>query len=105
MRANVYFLTLLACALAGSASSQTLETRGFTSSDPALKGRTVILPSGKNLETSVGIGSAAFRHHSDAPNVFWTAGDRGPNMTCAEAPAILGDDVAAMCRKLVNGRV
>jgi hypothetical protein len=105
MRSQICFSTFFVLLLSASASAQTIESRSFTSADPALKGPSVALPNGKTLETSIGIGSAAFRHHSDAPDVFWTAGDRGPNMTCAEAPAIVGEEVAANCRKLVNGRV
>lgn len=105
MRARIHLSLFLSTILSGAAAAQGLEVKSFVSNDPALKWKSVTLPSGKVLESTLGIGSAAFRHRSDAPDTFWTAGDRGPNMTCAEAPATVGEEIAAMCRKLVNGRV
>lgn len=96
---------VLSTILSGAAVAQELSVKTFTSNDPALQWKSVTLPSGKVLDSTLGIGSAAFRHRSDAPDTFWTAGDRGPNMTCSEAPATVGEEIAAMCRKLSNGRI
>lgn len=60
---------------------------------------------GRNLAYSLGIGSGAFRHPQDPPNILWTVGDRGPNMTCGEAGNLLSKDIGELCRKHRNGRV
>ena len=52
----------------------------------------------------VGIGSGAFRHPADPANVFWTVGDRGPNIACNEMKSIAGVDFAP-CKGVRNGRV
>ena len=59
---------------------------------------------GKTLNLTVGIGSGAFRHPSDPPNVIWTVGDRGPNIACSEMKGIAGVDFAP-CKGVRNGRV
>lgn len=51
----------------------------------------------KGIDLDVGIGSAAFRDPKDAPNMFYTLADRGPNFTCDEAKEIMGLDPAAAC--------
>src|SRR5690606_7943441 len=53
---------------------------------------------------SVGIGSGAFRHPDDPPNVIWTIGDRGPNIACGAFKSIARMELAA-CRETKNGRV
>ena len=63
------------------------------------------LPNGKKAIYTLGVGSGAFRHKDDPANTFWTVGDRGPNMTCAEAKPLLGDAPAAECAKRPNGRI
>ncbi len=99
-------LIALICGLAVMpVHAQSIETQILMPSDGSLAWQSVTLPSGKRLEHTLGIGSAAARHRTDPPDVVWTAGDRGPNMTCSEAPAIVGEDIAAMCRKLSNGRI
>ena len=45
---------------------------------------------GPLLDLSVGIGSGLFRGVRDLPGTFWTVSDRGPNIACDEAPAVLG---------------
>jgi hypothetical protein len=64
----------------------------------------VTLPDGRSAAYSIGIGSAAFRHPADPANVIWTAGDRGPNMTCGEARRLLGEETRAACEKVTRGR-
>ncbi|MDF2118687.1 esterase-like activity of phytase family protein [Roseiarcaceae bacterium H3SJ34-1] len=100
------FVSLSSVLLAISASAQTIETRVLTTSDPKIvTSKAVELPNGKSLVITVGVGSGAARHRNDPPDVVWTIGDRGPNMTCSEAPGILGEDIAQACRKLTNGRI
>jgi hypothetical protein len=77
----------------------------LTQNDPAQRMAPITMPGGKVLNYTVGIGSGAFRHPSDPGNILWTVGDRGPNMTCAEAGNLLGKEIADACRKLSNGRV
>jgi hypothetical protein len=82
-----------------------LEIVRLKPADPAaLAMPPVTLPNGKVAAYSIGIGSAAFRHPSDPPNVIWTAGDRGPNMTCGEARRLLGEETRAACEKVTRGR-
>ena len=59
---------------------------------------------GKTLNLTVGIGSGAFRHPDDPPNVIWTVGDRGPNIACSEMKQIARIEFAA-CKGVQNGRV
>ena len=99
---------LVALVLTGAfvtGSAVAAEFKVLTSEDPQLAWKTVTLPNGKPTSFTLGIGSGAFRHRSDAANVIWTVGDRGPNMTCAEAEDLIGKDVADGCRKHANGRI
>lgn len=77
----------------------------LTSKDPKLAWKSVALPNGKTGAYTHGIGSGAFRHPTDPPNVIWTVGDRGPNFTCSEGQAIVGKELADLCRKQKNGRI
>jgi hypothetical protein len=52
---------------------------------------------GKVLTLFGGAGSGSYRGPGDPPNVLWTVGDRGPNFTCADAPAVLGISAATAC--------
>lgn len=101
---SIAFASLSSVLLAIPAAAQTIETHVLAAAD-AKPWRTVELPNGKRVVFTLGVGSGAARHRSDPPNVVWTVGDRGPNMTCGEAPAILGDELAQGCRKLSNGRI
>jgi hypothetical protein len=77
----------------------------LTNKDARLAWKTVTLPDGKQANYTHGIGSGAFRHPSDPADVVWTVGDRGPNMTCAEADKLIGAEISATCKKHKNGRV
>jgi hypothetical protein len=77
----------------------------LSSNDPKLAWKDVKLSDGKTVTYTQGIGSGAFRHRLDPADVIWTVGDRGPNMTCAEAGKLIGKQVAEMCRKHKRGRV
>ena len=91
--------------IASAVMAQTIQSTILSSSDPSLFWKSVRLPNGLNIDFTLGVGSAAFRHRNDPPDVFWTAGDRGPNMTCSESRKLVGDETAAACAKLKNGRV
>ncbi|MFN3891512.1 MAG: esterase-like activity of phytase family protein [Beijerinckiaceae bacterium] len=92
-------------ALTSVAHAQTIEVKTLTSNDPALAWKTVELPNGRKGVYTLGVGSGAFRHKDDPANTFWSVGDRGPNMTCAEGKPLVGDAPAAECAKRRNGRI
>jgi len=91
---------LALCSMASAADVAVL-----TSEDPALEMAPVTLPSGAVARYSLGVGSGAFRHPTDPPDVIWTVGDRGPNMTCTEAEKLIGPETREPCRAVPNGRV
>ena len=105
IRSVLVFLSFVTALLAAAAAAETIQTEVLTTTDPKFAWKTVDLPSGKRAVFSLGVGSGAARHRNDPPNVVWTTGDRGPNMTCGEAPALLGEGIAQACRKLTNGRI
>src|SRR5204863_2436167 len=88
--------------LASAQSNVTVRT--YSSDDTLLRIGPFAFEGGKTLDLSVGIGSAAFRHPNDPPNVIWTLGDRGPNIACSEMKEIAGVELAA-CKEVKNGRV
>src|SRR4051794_39961278 len=93
--------------LAGVMSGGTLAdvtVRLYHSDDTLLILGSHTFEGGKTLNLRVGIGSGAFHHRSDPPNILWTIGDRGPNFTCGEAMAITGVTPEA-CSALTNGRI
>jgi hypothetical protein len=66
--------------------------------DPALDLGVYQHPAGGKILTLFGgAGSGSYRGPGDPPNVLWTVGDRGPNFTCGDAPAVLGITAAAAC--------
>ena len=75
----------------------------LTSDDTLLRLGSHTFVGGKTLNLSVGIGSAAFRHSDDPPNVIWTVGDRGPNVACGDMMEVAG--VTLTCSEVKNGRV
>jgi hypothetical protein len=72
----------------GPATAGEIEARYHYSDDTLLRIGPYSFSGGKALSLTVGIGSAAFRHPSDPPNILWTLGDRGPNIVCDE---MIGD--------------
>jgi len=92
-------------AIVSIASARAAEVTVLSSDDANLALAPVKLPSGAIANYSVGIGSGAFRHPADPANVIWTVGDRGPNMTCAEAEKLIGPEIRDNCRAVRNGRV
>jgi hypothetical protein len=77
--------------------------RTYSSDDTLLRIGPYAFAGGKTLDLSVGIGSAAFHHPKDPPNVLWTLGDRGPNIACSDMKETTG--VELTCRDVKNGRV
>jgi hypothetical protein len=87
--------------LASAQSNVTVRT--YSSDDTLLRIGRYAFAGGKTLDLSVGIGSAAFHHPKDPPNVLWTLGDRGPNIACSEMKETAG--VELNCREIKNSRV
>ena len=81
-----------------------ITVREYRSDDTLLGLPPYTFEGGKTLALTVGIGSSAFRHPSDPPNVIWTMGDRGPNITCNDMKEVAGVELAG-CRGVKNGRV
>src|SRR5690349_2315069 len=101
---SVLALAVLALAnLAQAASAADVTTRIYTSDDTLLRLGPFSFDGGKTLNLSVGIGSAAFRHPNDPPNVIWTLGDRGPNIACSDMKEQAGTELT--CGQVKNGRV
>jgi hypothetical protein len=103
-RRRTAFAALLGCAVltAGPATAD-VTVRTYQSDDTLLRLGTVAIEGGKTLNLTVGIGSSAFRHPSDPPNVLWTLGDRGPNIACSDMKATAGTELT--CRDVKDGRV
>jgi len=94
----------MAVGIPSVASAQSKVTvRTYSSDDTLLRIGPFAFEGGKTLDLSVGIGSAAFHHPKDPPNVLWTLGDRGPNIACSEMKETTG--VELNCREIKNSRV
>lgn len=94
---------LVAAALAAApVVANDIQVRYYTGDDTLLSIGDYTFEGGKTLKLTVGIGSGAFRHPKDPPNVLWTVGDRGPNIACSEMKSIAGVQLAS-CKK--GGRV
>jgi hypothetical protein len=104
MRLCIRTAAALACAaIAASAGAADISLREYRSDDTLLRIGPFAFAGGKTLNLTVGIGSSAFRHASDPPNVMWTLGDRGPNIACSEMKEVTG--VELTCGEVKNGRV
>jgi len=90
--------------VSGAAGADGITVRFLYSDDTLLALGAYAFEGGKTLNLTVGIGSGAFRHPADPPNVIWTVGDRGPNIACSEMKGIAGVELAA-CKGVANGRV
>jgi hypothetical protein len=100
-----HILAFALCATGSSAGGAgEIQMRLYGSEDSLLQMGTYRFEGGKTLELSVGIGSGAFRHPDDPPNVLWTVGDRGPNIACSEMQAVAGVELPA-CKEFGSGRV
>ena len=101
-----YRVVAVACGLimAGTAATAEIVVRYHYSDDTLLSMGPYTFAGGKTLHLTVGIGSGAFHHPNDPPNVLWTVGDRGPNIACEEMKHIAGVELSA-CGEVRNGRV
>lgn len=87
-----------------AAAASDISTRDYRSDDTLLQMGPYRFDNGRIVNLSVGIGSGAFRHPDDPPNVIWTVGDRGPNIACGEFKQIAQMELPA-CRDTKNGRI
>lgn len=81
-----------------------ISVRELSSDDTLLNLGRYRFDNGRVLNLSVGIGSGAFHHPDDPPNVIWTVGDRGPNLTCADYRSVAQMELPA-CRDTKNARI
>ena len=95
---------LAAGLLLGAAAQAQVQMRAYTSDDTLLRIGPYSVEGGRTLDLTVGIGSSAFRHPSDPPNLVWTLADRGPNIASSDMREATGADLPA-CREFPNGRV
>jgi hypothetical protein len=94
----------LLLALPTSAVASDISVREYRSDDTLLTMARYRFDNGRMLNLSVGIGSGAFRHPDDPPNVIWTVGDRGPNLTCGDFKQVAQMELPA-CRDTKNARI
>lgn len=94
----------LLLALPASAIASDISVREYRSDDTLLTMARHRFDNGRMLNLSVGIGSGAFRHPDDPPNVIWTVGDRGPNLTCGDFKQVAQMELPA-CRENKNARI
>jgi hypothetical protein len=102
MRIRPTILFFLALTLPALASDMSI--REYRSDDTLLRMGRYRFDNGRTIDLSVGIGSGAFHHPDDPPNVIWTIGDRGPNLTCGDLKAIAQVELP-MCRESKNARI
>jgi hypothetical protein len=104
MRHLTAFLFATTACIAGASLAHAAEVQVLTSTDPALKLGSATYPGGKTVSFSVGIGSGAFRDPREPRDIIWTVGDRGPNIACSDAGAMMGPETKPMCDKVRAGR-
>ncbi len=83
-------LTLLALALVTSASAGAVSLHTDTFTIPL-----DTINTAQPLHLSVGIGSGAYHRRGEPDNVIYTITDRGPNIKCKDAKALIGSPVCA----------
>jgi hypothetical protein len=74
-----------AAAFAGPATAANIKIDKYENKGKQLKLGKFTFANGKTRKLTIGIGSGAFHHSNDPPNVIWTIADRGPNFKCDEA--------------------
>jgi hypothetical protein len=102
MRSCLSLVALLG--LSALAAASDISTREYRSDDTLLLMGRYRFDNGRTVNLSVGIGSGAFRHPDDPPNVIWTIGDRGPNVACGEFKQVAQMELPA-CRDTKNARI
>ncbi|MET0277299.1 MAG: esterase-like activity of phytase family protein [Pseudorhodoplanes sp.] len=103
LRTRLISMAILAASSALAAASD-ISIRAYRSDDTLLNMGRFRFDNGRTVNLTVGIGSGAFHHPDDPPNVIWTVGDRGPNLTCGDLKSIANSDIAA-CRDTRNARI
>jgi hypothetical protein len=103
MRIRFLALALLP-AFSALADASDISLRDYRSDDTLLNMGRFRFDNGRSINLSVGIGSGAFRHPDDPPNVIWAVGDRGPNLTCSDLKSIANTEIPA-CRENRNARI
>lgn len=88
---------LAGAALAALASTGALAAEATPIGIPSLPLGTVTFPNGKAMPLTVGFGSGAFHRAGDPATTFYTITDRGPNIDCGDAAAVIGMDSKALC--------
>jgi len=86
------------------ALASNISIREYRSDDTLLQMGRFRFDNGRAINLSVGIGSGAFHHSDDPPNVIWTVGDRGPNLTCGDLKSIAQTDLP-ICKDTKNARI
>ncbi|ARQ02863.1 esterase-like activity of phytase family protein [Pseudorhodoplanes sinuspersici] len=104
MRIRLTTLCLLTLTLTLPALASDISIREYRSDDTLLQMGRYRFDNGRAINLSVGIGSGAFRHPDDPPDVIWTIGDRGPNLTCGDLKSIAHVELPA-CREIRNARI
>ena len=101
---RIRLTTLLLLTLPLSALASDMSIREYRSDDTLLQMGRYRFANGRIVDLSVGIGSGAFHHPDDPPNVIWTIGDRGPNLTCGDLKSIAHLELP-VCRETKNARL
>ncbi len=94
----------LELALGLPANASDVSIREYRSDDTLLQMKPYRFANGRTINLSVGIGSGAFHHPDDPPNVIWTIGDRGPNLTCGDLKSLAKIELP-LCRDTKNARI
>ncbi len=98
------FFLVVVLGLSTGAVASDLSVRELRSDDTLLSMGRHRFDNGRMLNLSVGIGSGAFHHPDDPPNVIWTIGDRGPNLTCGDFRSAAQMELPG-CRETKNARI
>src|SRR6185503_16210100 len=98
MRLRIGSLVVLGLVLCTAVRAGEVTLRHHRSDDTLLRIGPFAFPGGKILNLTVGIGSSAFHHPGDPPNVLWTLGDRGPNIECKDMMEVAGVELG--CRDI-----
>ena len=98
------FFLVVVLGLSTGAVASDLSVRELRSDDTLLSMGRHRFDNGRMLNLSVGIGSGAFHHPDVPPNVIWTIGDRGPNLTCCDFRSAAQMELPG-CRETKNARI
>ncbi len=98
MRVSFFVLitVVVVCVVSAQAGSGVIDKR-ISFSDPLDR---LILQNGTEMRFDVGIGSGAFRLHSDPDGVIYSITDRGPNIKTRDAQKLMGMDFSGKKGKI-----